>query len=262
MLLVKKIIIISVFLIVYKFAYSDEKDCLNQSLEYLNQIINNKNEIDYKDTYVLLPVIMRNYDTTFNINDSVLNAELNLQHKMFCIQNNCFNNFKPDKKYFKSILKKWRTDPENIDVRMHISTHYSSFRNPPSLDDLLFYMDVDLYELTHAGFFLHFIEKDIGENPSTILWKNVILKRVHELIDNRDWMKEPMYFKVNLDLLFELFLVLSVLDELPPQYIQEVISYQSDDGGFKLGLSSRKSSTHATLIAIWILLSNNSKIIK
>lgn len=229
---------------------------LKSSLEYLTTLVQVPEKADYKDTYLLLPVIMRHYHREFSVNDSILNTVFTLEHKMFCLNQDCFNGFKPDKIFFKNISRRWKNEPDNIDVRMDIATHYASLKNPPVLDELFAYKNMNLYELTHAGIFLHIIEQQIGEREEVLYWKKNILDEIHEVINSRSWMFMPQYRNVNLDILLECFLVVALLDTLSENHLNEMLSHQLSDGSYALSQNSCQGSTHSSLIAIWVLLAH------
>lgn len=233
--------------------HNEAENALQKALAYL--LSESDNALDYKDAYVLLPVILRHYGRAFPFSDNTLETKLSLEKKRFCWLGDCFNDRVPGRKYLKALEQRWRSAPEHIDTRMEIATHYNALDNAPALEALLCYKDSNLYELTHAGIFLFLIREQSGPGaPGIAYWQSVLLGELNAAIAERSWMQRHPYKAVNQDVLLELFLARALLAGLQESELQELLQYQRYDGSYSVRKDGAKGSTHATLIAVWTIL--------
>lgn len=225
--------------------------------EYFKQQLLYPDKIDYKDSYLLLPVILRHYGYDFAYSDTKLQSILGLHTKVFCIKDDCFSNFQPNPKYLNSLFKKWKSDTNHIDIKLRIASQYGKMKRKPSIDQLMSNRHENIYELTHAAVIWYLIKVQLGETEEIKLWRKILIEEVVDKINNRSWMFQKLYNHVNLDILLELFLALSLLDHLPSNLYEELLTYQLNDDAYSLNQQSCLGSTHATLIALWIFLNRN-----
>lgn len=254
--MILRVVIYFAFLFVYVNSIVKAEATLDRVIKFFLKSLDDDQIIDYDEAYLLLPVILRNYNYRFPINDNELNKHFGFEGKVFCLNNDCFDTFLPNKKWIKNTHCSWKADTQNIDLRMKIASLYSHFKLDPPVSELMKYIDDDIYELTHAGFILFLIRQSINDLHAFKDWELLIFEKVHFFLNNREWQFEKKYFNTNLDVLLELFLVLELFNSLPERYFNELKSYELNNGGFSKQLHSCESSIHSSLIAAWILASH------
>jgi hypothetical protein len=218
-----------------------------------NANVDSVSNIDFKDSYSILPVLCKVYDVHFMYDEQYLNNKFHLENKYFSLHGFSFMGKIPN---IKGLKNKWNHEIDNVDVRTQLAMYCNEFHfSKRQFESMMSFRNNNLYDLTHAAFQLYFIETNQCLKIEKInQFKSVLLTELKKAWTLKEWEHDEKYAQFSLDLTLEIQCAILLLsEEVDFVNIQYLLQKQLPDGGFSLNDFSKKPSLHASIIAFWTL---------